>query len=378
MRKLEFMFFDAGGGHRSAATALKNIVEEQQRPWRVRLVNLQEVLREIDIFRKATGISLEEIYNHMLKRGWTLGAKYLLPVMHGIIRQSHTKEVRLLEQFWRADPPDLLVSLIPNFNRALFAGIRAVNPRAPMVTIITDFADYPPHFWLEPQDQYVICGTEKAVGQARAMSIPPEKVFLTSGMILRPSFYQPFTEERAAAREKLGLLPHTPTGIVLFGGQGASVMVDIARRVQRVRRDVQFIFICGRNQKLEDKLREMPTRVPFHIAGFTQEVPRYMHLSDFFIGKPGPGSISEAVATGLPVMVVRNAWTLPQERYNADWVIEKDIGLALRNFKNVARAVEEMLEPATLKRFRANAARIENRAVFEIPGILEQILEKHT
>ena len=42
-----------------------------------------------------------------------------------------------------------------------------------------------------------------------------------------------------------------------------------------------------------------------------------MQLADFFIGKPGPGSISEAVQQGLPVIVVDNAWTMPQERYNA-------------------------------------------------------------
>ena len=31
-----------------------------------------------------------------------------------------------------------------------------------------------------------------------------------------------------------------------------------------------------------------------HVVGFTSEIPYYMVLSDFFIGKPGPGSISEA------------------------------------------------------------------------------------
>ena len=59
-----------------------------------------------------------------------------------------------------------------------------------------------------------------------------------------------------------------------------------------------------------------------YVEGFTKEVPRYMQLADYFIGKPGPGSISEAVAMRLPVIVERNAWTLPQERYNADWVRE--------------------------------------------------------
>jgi 1,2-diacylglycerol 3-beta-galactosyltransferase len=109
------------------------------------------------------------------------------------------------------------------------------------------------------------------------------------------------------------------------------------------------------------------------VEGFTKEVPRYMQLADYFIGKPGPGSISEAVAMHLPVIVERNAWTLPQERYNAEWVIETGIGIVLPNFRGISRAVEQLLEPAAYQRFRDATVRLENRAVFEIPEILERI-----
>ena len=99
-----------------------------------------------------------------------------------------------------------------------------------------------------------------------------------------------------------------------------------------------------------------------------------MQLSDYVIGKPGPGSISEAVAMRLPVIVERNAWTLPQERYNADWIREQGVGLVLANFRGIAGAVEQLLDAPAYRGFREAAARLENRAVFEIPGILEQIL----
>ena len=55
-----------------------------------------------------------------------------------------------------------------------------------------------------------------------------------------------------------------------------------------------------------------------------------MQLADFFIGKPGPGSVSEALAMRLPVIVECNAWTLPQERYNAEWIVEKEVGWCCR------------------------------------------------
>ena len=55
---------------------------------------------------------------------------------------------------------------------------------------MTDFADYPPHFWIEKQQQYLICGTARAVEQAQAMGYDRDHVFRTSGMILRPLFYE--------------------------------------------------------------------------------------------------------------------------------------------------------------------------------------------
>jgi 1,2-diacylglycerol 3-beta-galactosyltransferase len=99
-----------------------------------------------------------------------------------------------------------------------------------------------------------------------------------------------------------------------------------------------------------------------------------MAISDFLIGKPGPGSISEAVQMGIPVIIERNAWTLPQERFNADWVLKKQVGVVLKNFRGIDVAVGQLLGPGILEKYKANARAIENRAVFEIPDLLERIL----
>jgi 1,2-diacylglycerol 3-beta-galactosyltransferase len=98
-----------------------------------------------------------------------------------------------------------------------------------------------------------------------------------------------------------------------------------------------------------------------------------MRLSDFFIGKPGPGSISEALAMRLPVIVQRNFLTLPQERYNAQWVVEKQVGFAVAKAHEFPNAVGELLRPENFEKFRKNAAALNNRAVFEIPEILRRI-----
>jgi UDP-N-acetylglucosamine:LPS N-acetylglucosamine transferase len=99
-----------------------------------------------------------------------------------------------------------------------------------------------------------------------------------------------------------------------------------------------------------------------------------MRRCDFFIGKPGPGSLSEAVSQGLPVITTHNAWTMPQERFNTQWVREHGLGLVLRRFAQVDEAVPRLL--AELPAYRARVAAMPNRAVFEVPAILDGILRQ--
>jgi UDP-N-acetylglucosamine:LPS N-acetylglucosamine transferase len=379
MKTIELVFFDAGGGHRSAANALCEVVRREQRPWDMQMMNLQELLDQLDVFRKITGLRMQDVYNLMLRRGWTLGSKQLLVPMHAIIRLFHAKQVRALERYWSLKKPDMVVSLVPNFNRALFQAAQRALPGVPFVSILTDMADYPPHFWLERQGpQYVICGTERARDQAIELGHAPERVFLVSGMILNPRYYEIAPVDRAAERGKLGLDPTLPTAVMMFGGAGSAKMVDIARRLDASGLALQVIAICGKNRKLEAELRGLKGRLRIHVEGFTSEVPRFMQLADFFIGKPGPGSISEAIAMGLPVIVETNAWTLPQERFNAVWVTEKAVGISLRNFsKEIVGATRKMLDPIQHAMFAERVREMKNRAVFEIPEILDRILDRH-
>src|SRR5580704_4296660 len=376
MKTLELVFFDAGGGHRSAANALCEVVKHQQRPWEMKMMNLLELLDEMDVFRKLTGVRMQDIYNQLLRRGWTIGSPALMKGMHGVIWMLHSKQVSLLANYWRNKQPDMVVTVIPNFNRAIYQAMRKVMPEVPLVTILTDMADYPPHFWIERQPQYLICGTERAYNQAMQLGHSPERVFRTSGMILNPRYYEPVTVDRGPDRAALGLDPDLPTALMMFGGEGSTSMIHIARRLDASGLDVQIIAICGKSKKLEAVMRAMKGRIRMHVEGFTREVPRFMRLADFFIGKPGPGSISEAVAMGLPVIIERNHWTLPQERYNADWVEEQGVGISLRSFKRqIVGAVEKMLDPERRCEFVRHVNAQKNRAVFEIPDILERIME---
>jgi Glycosyltransferase family 28 C-terminal domain len=375
MKKVHILFHDAGGGHRNAAVALQTVITQQQRPWQVDLIQFQELTDKLDVLRRLTGIRIQEQYNTLLQNGWTLGATTLLRILQATIRTFHGPMVKLLEDAWRKNPADMLISVIPHFNREIYESWNNICPGKPFVTIITDLADFPPHFWIEPiKDQYVIAGTRRAVEQARAIGHDDAHIFPTSGMILRPDFYIPENHDPVALRKELGLNPNLTTAFVLFGGHGSKVMYDITERLDAANLPVQLILICGRNEQLATKLKSRKWKMPVAVLGFTKEIHKWMRAADFLIGKPGPGSTAEAMVRKLPVLIECNSWTLPQERYNTEWVQEQQVGIVLKSFKEVVAGVNQMLNPTTLANFQRNVAAQNNQAVFEIPEILAKLL----
>ena len=374
MHDLTIVFHDAGGGHRSAAGALKTVLEQQYHPWNVKLLNLQELLDPIDFVHRATGLRIQDGYNLILKKGWTRLTPPLLTLFQRTIQLHHSRIVRILRNYWAQHPTDLVLSVIPHFNRCLAQSIRQEMPNAAFVTLLTDLADYPPNFWIVPESEFIICGSQRAREQALAMGHERRRVYQTSGMILKPSFYRKPEIDRVAERLKLGLRPDLPTGIVMFGGQGSASMIEIAKRLDQSSNQHQLIFLCGHNLELATKLRGLGLSKPAVIEGFTTQVDYFMALADFFIGKPGPGSISEALQFGLPVIVEHNARTMPQERYNGTWLVEKRLGMVVPDFREIAVAVEQLLTDATFEEFRRNVSAYKNYAIFEVPLILDQMM----
>ena len=369
---IDLVWFNAGGGHRAAAQALEQVMVAQGRPWQIRKVNLTEVLDPTNLFRRVTGMDPEDVYNRRLASGFTLGLAQELKLLQSLIRLGHTVLVQRLARHWQATRPDMVVSLIPNFNRALHDSLAQALPGVPFVTVLTDMADHPPNFWIEPDlQQHVICGTDHAAQQALRSGCEASRVHRSRGMILRPEFHMRPAFDRVAERCRVGLDADTPTGLVLFGGTGSRVMKRIATELP----GTPLILMCGRNEALAARLRALPRSAgdaPRVVVGYTPDVAHWMRMADFFIGKPGPGSLSEAVQLELPVIVTRNAWTMPQERWNTDWVRQQGAGLVLRSFRELGGAVGEII--AHMAAYRERVAGIANHAVFDVPQILERIL----
>ncbi len=370
--KIELIFFDAGGGHRTAMKALAEVLGKSAPHWLVEAVNLQQLLLAVDPVFLTTRIKSESVYNAALSRGWTRCSRPFLRAMQKAISLHAPIMARRLVKHWRRSKPDMVVSLIPNFNAVMFRALRTIDLAVPYVTIMTDLADSPPHFWQEDQDQYLICGSAQSCLQAQLTGwYRPEQILKTTGMILSPSFYNP-PGSPTLTRAGLGLDAQMTTALIMFGGNGSAASANILDCLEASRLPIQSIVLCGRNEKLRTRLSAHPR---CHAVGFTDRVADYMRLADVFIGKPGPGSISEALHMGLPVIVENNARTLVQERYNAVWVEEQGVGIALTSFTEIDKALAYLLSGRTLADFRARATSLRNTAVFEIPDMLKVILD---
>ena len=366
---------DAGGGHRAAANALTAAAGETGSPLDLQVVSLQDVLASADFLRRISGHSMEDTYNALVRRRFTLFLVPLLRVLQWGIRRLHCRLVRQVAGFLAGRSPSLVVSVIPNFNAVLRDAVRAGCPGTPFVVLLTDLADFPPHFWLEQGLDRVIAGSGRAWEQALAAGLPEDRISRTSGMLLHPHFYAaPRAEARAAVRGELQVDEAALVILLLFGGKGSPEIRPLAEALLREGPEWHVVAICGDNPDLYAAVRGLEQRfgLRLHALGFTTRVADYMAACDVLVTKPGPGSLSEAFHRRVPVVVACDRHTIPQERYNARFIEENGLGVVVKSWRRMPGAVRRLADdPGLRERTRGGLAALpENRAVYEALDIL--------
>lgn len=367
---------DAGSGHRAAAKALASAVDELGPPWRLRVESLQQILRAHDLVKRFTGHTLEEGYNLVLQRGLAFTMEPILRFLQSVLRVYQRSMVPVLAAWLREQPrPAAVVSVMPNFNGVIRDALRIAWPGVPFIVVLTDFADIPPRFWIVPGIDRVVVGTDRARAQALELGIPAASISLVSGMIMNPRFYRVGqSASRERVRADLGLEPSAFVVTLLFGGKGSPEMVPIAQRLLDADPALRVIAICGDNPGLFERFSPLASRLDGRLVrvGFTDRVAEFLAASDVLVTKPGPGSLSEAFHVRVPVVVLRNMHTIPQERFNTDFVRQQGLGLVLRSWRAIPEAVHRLhLDPALRTSCQARLAALpENRAVYEIVEIL--------
>jgi UDP-N-acetylglucosamine:LPS N-acetylglucosamine transferase len=367
---------DAGGGHRAAARALVAAAEETQAPFRFRVESFQQTLLPLDVLGRATGLSLEDAYNALLRHRGGAAMVPLLRLMHAGIRVRRPAIVRTLAGWLRARPrPAAVVSVFPNFNGAIAQAVRAALPGVPLVVVLTDLADFPPRFWIEPGIDRVVVGTDEAREQALALGIPAGSVSRVSGMVMHPRFYRPLEEgARETERGRMGFPAEAFVVALLFGGKGSPEMAPLAERILGGDPEVRVVAVCGDNPALLERFAAVEARAGGRLArfGFTDRVSEILTASDLLVTKPGPGSLSEAFHRRVPVVVARNVHTIPQERFNADFVRDRGLGLVVGGWREMPEAVRRLRrDPPSLAAMRERLEALPpNRAVWEVVGIV--------
>lgn len=362
------LVFDAGGGHRAAARALAEAIAELGLPWELHVFNPVR-----DVIRAPLG---EHLYNRVVLRwGWTWAWLPMRWLLRQRARWGRGHYTTIQSEYFRKHSADLVISFGPLLNRIMQAAYQNVRPGAPYVVALTDLADDPPNFWIEDQGRYhFLCPTAHAEQQALARGHPPERVRRISGVPLAPRFSRRADIDRAAERAKIGLAPDIPTAFVSFSSHGSPALFKVAKTLQRMGDAVQAIIICGHNARLEARVRRLGMAA--HVTGYCHQIEHLMQLSDFFIGKPGPGSVSEALSLGLPVITASNRSTLRHERYNCRWLEENGFGIVTPGFDapHMARALRTLLQPGVLAAYRARVDAHENRGIFELVQHLTRLL----
>jgi hypothetical protein len=367
---------DAGGGHRAAARALVTAAEETGAPFRFRVESFQQTLLPLDLLKQATGLSLEDAYNLILRRHASALMVPLLRVMHAAIRARRPAIVRTLAAWLRQQPrPAAVVSVMPNFNGVMRDAIHEAIPGTPLMVVLTDFADFPPRFWIEPGLDRVVVGTDEARAQALATGIPPEKVARVSGMVMNPRFYRAGGPSvRGRVRGELGLGEAAFAVTLLFGGKGSPEMAPLAERLLAADPAFRVIAICGENPPLFEQLASLEARATGRLVrlGFTDRVAELLAASDLLVTKPGPGSLSEAFHQRVPVVVTRNLHTIPQERFNTEFVRDRGLGLVVSHWREIPAAVLSLYRDAPERAAiqKRLAALPENRAVYEVIDVV--------
>jgi 1,2-diacylglycerol 3-beta-galactosyltransferase len=297
VKKVLIISNNSGGGHRQTARILAQTLRASG--WEPKIISIyQDVFAD---YFQLFGVEGEKFYNKLvLTKEMTrlIYRLFFICAYYLIILPNRQKFATRLTNIWQQEQPDLVISVIPLLNQIIASSLRQMTSRIPFVIVQTDLFEFHEPFWLTPkgtwfvsdEQTYTIVGTEEAYQQVLSLSTLDKcRVFKLSGTIIDPCFLKKPDFDRGVERKKLGLEPNQPVGLFLYGRFPPHRLLNTAKALNRLENKTQFIFICGQNESLRDRLNALETRYNKVVVGSTSQVPYYMHLSDFLIGKPGPG-----------------------------------------------------------------------------------------
>jgi len=345
--RLLLLFSDTGGGHRSAAEALIEAWHADH-PGRV-------VTDMVDVFRHYTpfpfnrfGPSYPWIVKYFSRVYAATFHRSDTPTRARALARAAYRYVRPhLRRLLADHPADAIVSVHPLVNHCVNWTMREMGLRRPYVTVVTDL--WTAHaFWFYPRVTHIIVPTEGARARGIHYGVPAERITVRGLPVARR-----FTEalrsgtDKTEVRSKLGLNPEGHVVLLVGGGDGMGPLFKTARAIDTAlaegARPAQLVVVAGRNAALRARLQAQRWRLPVRVEGFVSNMPEWMAAADVLVTKAGPGTITEGLLSGLPLVLMGK---VPgQEDGNVDYVVESGVGVWEPRPAAAAARLCEWLDP---------------------------------
>ncbi len=396
-RTLLFLIADTGAGHRSAANAIRNaiifVAQKEQEEWLARQQTATEEQKNtpappsyrieiVDVFEEYSRFPLREaikLYGPAIRYNPKLYGRvfHLSNKAKGVsaVQTVATPLIRNgLMRLITSVKPDVIVSIHPLLNHVTIRTLQDLDMHIPFITVVTDLVSL--HYaWFAPGADTYIVPTEFAKELYLKRGMDPDCVHVL-GMPIDPKFTLP-VESKQELQRKLGLEPGIPVVLLVGGGEGAMGLRSAVNAISQARLPVQLLIITGRNKRLYVQLQRTRSslHVPAKVFGFVQNMPEMMRASDVIVTKAGPGTICEALACNLPIIL--SGYVPGQEEGNVTYVVENHVGVLAYDSVELINMLRRLVKPGSqlLRLEQENARRISRpRASFDITNCILSFL----
>ncbi|PIQ28241.1 hypothetical protein COW36_04610 [bacterium (Candidatus Blackallbacteria) CG17_big_fil_post_rev_8_21_14_2_50_48_46] len=366
--RVVFIVCEAGGGHHSAARAITQALHHAYpHQFDTVTVNVEDM---IGPFGRFLGTVYVGSYNLALQHGHY----WLEPWIFGSLSGSRTSLLPFGVPHFRKAlaklKPDMVVMLIHGAHEVMNATLQR-DGYIPNLTVVTDAVTIRDS-WVHPYCDQIIVSTPEAREACIQHGVEAQKIeILGHPMDIR--FSQPLPP-REVLRKQYGLAADRFTLLIMMGGSGGKNILRFSEMIAASQLPVQVLAICGKDQKLFQQMQEFASQapIPIHPFGFTTEVPSLMSISDAVITKPGPGTIMEAMACDLPIILDDSNYTMYQEKGNVDFIRDNGIGTVIDESSELIPAIRNLIEnPAAYQAMRENIRK--NKRVDAGLRVAEQI-----
>jgi 1,2-diacylglycerol 3-beta-galactosyltransferase len=236
-----------------------------------------------------------------------------------------------LSDILKQDKPDAIIVTHPMYLEPLKAIFRHTRKTIPVLTIVTDLGTVQ-RIWFHPVSDVTLVPTERVYHLALEAKLQPASLKIT-GIPVHP---QIFSEKRPAAeiRSDLGIEPTGLTALVV-GSPRVRNLLDAVHVLNHSNFPLQAIVVAGGDDAVYAELQQTDWHIPVVVYNLVDNMPTLIHAADFIVCKAGGLIVTEALACGLPILLIDVIEG--QETGNAEFVVENGAG-------EVARMPLDMLE----------------------------------